>query len=465
MTTCEGFDSPPSVMGAVERIIAIGDVHGDLLFLIELLKIARVIEKKIFDGADDDVNNYIWSGGKTYVVQLGDQIDSCRPTNFLCSEPGRVINDKAEDTKIINFMDDLDLQANKNGGRVISLLGNHEILNILGEMSYVSYKNLEESGGVAKRILAFGPNGEYGRKMICTRPTAVIIGSNLFVHAGILPEIINMIPKLKRILKESNVSNGGAQINTKTHEDILKEFITKCVHGQINRHDLYSLIPNDDKYIRFWDTIFQGRARQYSEEHIEKIMKILGKLPKLKTILIQHIDKISHMLSELSGGKPVDNDVEILNLVIRKWLLGDIDKKYAADMQKLNSMFWTRILGSLQKNENISTNQTCKTIVTPILQMFNVRNMIIAHTPQFDMNQTGINATCVPNTVLHSTKQSIVGEDKLHVSQHSLWRVDVGGAKSFDKFDQEYLKTSHNGISRKPQVLEILNDTHFNILK
>lgn len=455
MTTCEGFDSPPSVMSAVERIVAIGDVHGDLLFLVELLKIARVIEKNIIDGMDDDINSYHWIGGKTYVVQLGDQIDSCRPTNFLCSEPGRVINDKAEDTKIIKFMDELDVQAKKYNGRVISLLGNHEILNILGEMSYVSYKNIEEFGSIGKRVAAFGPNGEYGRKLICTHPTAIIIGSNLFVHAGILPEIINVIPKLRKILKESGIhdtSKGYTHDESKNPELILKEFITKCVNGQISRHDLYSLISNNDKYNRFWDTIFQGRARQYSEEHIEKIMKFLDKIPKLKMMLTQNTEKISNMLSGLAGGKSSENDIEILNAVIRAWLLGSVDKKYAADMQLLNSMFWTRILGSLQKNENISTNQTCQTQVSPVLQAFNVRNMIVAHTPQFDMNQTGINATCV-NNVAHE------------VSQYSLWRVDIGGAKSFDKFDPEYLKTSHNGISRKPQVLEILNDTHFNILK
>jgi hypothetical protein len=453
--TCEGFDLPPSVMSAVERIIAIGDVHGDLLFLIELLKIARVLEKKILDGAEDDINNYRWIGGKTYVVQLGDQIDSCRPTNFICSEPGRVVNDKAEDTKIINFMDKLDVQAQKDNGRAISLLGNHEILNILGEMSYVSNKNIEEFGSIGDRAAAFAPNGEYGRKLICTRPTAIIIGSNLFVHAGILPEIINMIPKLKKILKESgshDISREYTYDKSKNQEAILKEFITKCVHGQISRHDLYSIISSNDEYKRFWDTIFQGRARQYSEDHIEKIMKFLNKIPKLKTILLQNTEKMSNILSGLTGGKSSDNDIEILNAVIRNWLLGNVDKKYASDMQLLNSMFWTRILGSLQKNENISTNQTCQTMVSPVLRAFNVRNMIVAHTPQFDMNQTGINATCVNNVARE-------------VSQYSLWRVDIGGSKSFDKFDPEYLKTSHNGIPRKPQVLEILNDTQFNILK
>ena len=50
------------------RIIAIGDIHGDYYILIELLKLAKVI----------DCNNN-WIGGSTYVVQLGDTLDGKRP--------------------------------------------------------------------------------------------------------------------------------------------------------------------------------------------------------------------------------------------------------------------------------------------------------------------------------------------------------------------------------------------------
>ena len=61
---CEGYEYIPSVLPAVERIIVIGDLHGDWNMTIESLKVAKVID-----------NNLQWIGGKTHVVQVGDQVD------------------------------------------------------------------------------------------------------------------------------------------------------------------------------------------------------------------------------------------------------------------------------------------------------------------------------------------------------------------------------------------------------
>ena len=50
------------------RIIAIGDIHGDYAIFIELLKLAKVINNKLE-----------WIGKDTYVIQLGDTLDGKRP--------------------------------------------------------------------------------------------------------------------------------------------------------------------------------------------------------------------------------------------------------------------------------------------------------------------------------------------------------------------------------------------------
>ena len=94
------------------RIIAIGDIHGDYYIFIELLKLAKVID-----------NNLNWIGKDTYVIQLGDTLDGKRPNVTLDKEyinlPGEI-----EITKLILK---LDSKAKKHGGRVISILGNHEL--------------------------------------------------------------------------------------------------------------------------------------------------------------------------------------------------------------------------------------------------------------------------------------------------------------------------------------------------
>lgn len=94
----------------VERIVAIGDLHGDYDNYIATLKAAGLIDKK---GK--------WSGGKTHLVQTGD------------------IPDRGPDTiKIIEHITRLGKQAGKKGGRVHNLIGNHEAMNVYGDLRYVT---------------------------------------------------------------------------------------------------------------------------------------------------------------------------------------------------------------------------------------------------------------------------------------------------------------------------------------
>ena len=93
----------------VERIVAIGDLHGDYGNYIATLKAAGLIDKK---GK--------WSGGNTHLVQTGD------------------IPDRGPDTgKIIKHITKLGKQAQKKGGRVHNLIGNHEAMNVYGDLRYV----------------------------------------------------------------------------------------------------------------------------------------------------------------------------------------------------------------------------------------------------------------------------------------------------------------------------------------
>jgi hypothetical protein len=94
------------------KIIAIGDIHGDYYIFIELLKMSKVIN-----------NDLKWIGKDTFVVQMGDTLDGKRPDiniqNSFLKTTGEI-----ELTKLILH---LDKEAKKQGGRVISILGNHEL--------------------------------------------------------------------------------------------------------------------------------------------------------------------------------------------------------------------------------------------------------------------------------------------------------------------------------------------------
>jgi len=193
---CDPYKFVPSIMEAKDRIVVLGDIHGDYRLTIGLLKMAKLI-------IENNNNGYTWIGGTACVVQMGDQVDRCRPGYLPCSHPKGTIEDEASDIKIMELFNNLSLQAEQKGGMVISLLGNHELLNVNGNMTYVSYENLKEfntnpndtniNSGMRNRIEAFKPGNKYGKMMGCTRLPAVIIGSNLFAHAGIIDKLIEAI--------------------------------------------------------------------------------------------------------------------------------------------------------------------------------------------------------------------------------------------------------------------------------
>jgi len=184
----------PTVLPKAKRIIAIGDIHGDYKLMIDSLLLAKVIRKKMVGGRIQKrmINNkkkdvWEWCGGKTIVVQVGDQLDRCRPNEYKCSDPRATKNDES-DIKILKFMTNLHKKAKKQGGAVYSLLGNHELMNVEGNLNYVSYEGLQEFGGEEGRKKAFSPGNRYAKYLACNRQSALIIGSTIFIHAGIKKE-------------------------------------------------------------------------------------------------------------------------------------------------------------------------------------------------------------------------------------------------------------------------------------
>jgi hypothetical protein len=201
---------------SVERIVAVGDVHGDLDRFKAILQKAELI-----DGA------HRWSGGKATLVQTGDLID-------------RGLQSRAT----LDFVMNLQKDAAAQGGSVQVSLGNHEAMNIFGSFLYVvpaDYAAFADGGseqrrktafqefsaiavkrgrppnealwmrfhppGFVERREAFGPNGKYG-KWLRGLPAIVQVEDSLFLHGGIDPEL-----KLKNI----------AQVNTTVRAE-LQEF-------------------------------------------------------------------------------------------------------------------------------------------------------------------------------------------------------------------------------------------------
>lgn len=153
------------------RILVIGDVHGDIQRLAQCFIQTGLINRA-----------YQWTAQPpdTWVVQLGDQVDSLSRGESQDWET-------LPDVSVISFMEQMDALARPYGGRVISLLGNHELMNAQGDFTYVSAKSLAGSGQEAGRLQKFRPGGTVARQL-AHRPVVLKIGGMLFCHAGLLPQ-------------------------------------------------------------------------------------------------------------------------------------------------------------------------------------------------------------------------------------------------------------------------------------
>jgi Calcineurin-like phosphoesterase len=242
---CKKHKYYPLVLPSKKQIIAIGDLHGDYDLTIRVLKLAKLI---------DDNNK--WIGKDTYVVQVGDQLDSCRPYEKKCDVPdsdnlSSFSETSAEDVRILELFTELDEQAQKDGGAVISLLGNHEIMNVMGNLNYVSYNDVQKFKDYKDpknqslkfdtpkdaRIHAFKPGNEYAELMACTRVPAIIIGSFIFVHAGFINKFLE-------------------KLNMNGRPDLYKisYILRKWLLGIIDKNNVINIISSA-RYSLFWDRI------------------------------------------------------------------------------------------------------------------------------------------------------------------------------------------------------------------
>ena len=169
---------PPTRWPATKKIVAIGDLHGDILRTRQVLKIA---------GAIDDQDN--WIGGDMVLVQVGDQLD-------------RGDGEKA----ILLLLDSLADKAHAAGGAVLVLNGNHETMNVDLYFAYVTpggFKDFADTPLLPNdfvlqsfpkeqrgRVAAFRLGGPYAH-LLAGRNTIQQVGDSVFVHGGVLPHHVS----------------------------------------------------------------------------------------------------------------------------------------------------------------------------------------------------------------------------------------------------------------------------------
>jgi hypothetical protein len=195
----------PCQVETSERVVAIGDVHGAYDQFVEILRATGLIDQR-----------ERWIGARAIFVQMGDVLDR-----------------GADSRKVLDLLRRLERDAERAGGHVYALLGNHEQMRMIGDWRYVSEGEYEAFRGVSSDDLrdrvfeaardnaertaraerrrfdagefrarfltdvplgflemrqAFSRDGEYGR-WLRTHPAVVKINGIVYVHGGISPAI------------------------------------------------------------------------------------------------------------------------------------------------------------------------------------------------------------------------------------------------------------------------------------
>lgn len=184
-----------------DRVVIIGDIHGDIKRLKTILIDAKIINNNI---------EWIAEPPNTVVVQMGDQIDSLNRDNSI--PEWEVI----EDVEVINFTNLLDKFAQSKGGRFISIIGNHEFMNVIGNYSYVSSKSMANNEN--KRRELFKTGGKLS-PILSNRPIVLKIGEFLFCHAGLTIRHIELLKKYNKNISYIN----RIWRNFVLHNNVLKE--------------------------------------------------------------------------------------------------------------------------------------------------------------------------------------------------------------------------------------------------
>ena len=410
------------------RIIVIGDIHGDLEAAITSLILGKCITaitvpiNKSVSSMNRFFNNIEWCGNDTYVVQLGDQIDRVRPQEWDSND---ITNDTAYEDEgstldIFYLFYHLNNLAMKTGGRVFSIIGNHEIMNIEGDYRYVS---LQEFKSFKKHL-----KGTYHRN------------SRFPYYSHTLKQQQHKIRTSKN--NSRNTRNNRNNIPISDFSDLPQGY----------RERVYAFSPT-------------GLCSNYIGINNYTVLQIGNWLfchgsPDLKTFKTYSTPMINNIVSKyLIGLISDDKDSTHIKQDYKNITSGfkdgddededeDEDEDNDKSIIQQKSILWNRTFGNASIKKNSDSKFTKELDI--ILKAYNDKNKD-AYTDAYSDAYSDATHIAVGHTIQFTNKLGINA-----ICNNRVWRCDIGVSKAFGN--------NSDNIYRKPQVLEILNSNITNIL-
>jgi hypothetical protein len=293
----------------VSRVVAVGDVHASYDNLVSVLTMAGLLDRSAH-----------WAGGKGVFVQVGDILDR-----------------GAEARPVLDLLMRLEKEARPAGGRVIVLLGNHDVMNILGDLSavqlaeYAEWKEPETAGsrtqsgkarrmefvdavterareeakaagqpfneaayrrkilaetpsGYVERAQALSASGEYGQ-WLRGRDVVATVNDVAFVHGGLTPEVAAL---------------GCEEINRKVRSELGTDL------AQTRANPQAALATSENGPLAY-----RGLAREDETAFLPSVLKVLQSM-RVESVVIAHTPTGDGRIRPRFGGRVVMVDVGML---------------------------------------------------------------------------------------------------------------------------------------------------------
>ena len=271
----------------VESLYAFGDIHGDYNAFILTLRKAKLID-----------NDNHWCGGKAHVVQVGDILDrKIRDTEY---------SDEDSEFKIIALILKLQLESYTAGGGFHPVIGNHELMNILGIFDYVSpmglqhFKNKSREKNIEARKKYFEIGGDFCKYLACGWNPVIKIGNYIFCHGGINESISKKysIDEINHIMRDTLYGNSKHLNKNYFNELFLNENSILW-----NRTYSVNLYPNKEYYENI---VIQNILNKYGAKYL-----VIGHTPQDNGIKSRFNGKVFCVdtgMSEAFGKKKNKNE-------------------------------------------------------------------------------------------------------------------------------------------------------------
>ena len=286
-----------------DDIYVIGDMHGDYQVfvhcLVDLCNCCTIT--KVYD---DKENNYLnreylsWNDNcNSIVVFCGDIIHRKRFSDVT-------LDDECSDVYLLETLFRLMKEAKKNGGDIIYILGNHEIMNILDpdEESYTSSLNI-------KRNKIFFEDKKNINQLIQNSYAWIRINDTLIAHGGLCSNYLDNLKEIK--IDDDDV--------VRYVNENFRRYFLNFDNKKINRKDIsFNLFIEFDIINKKKHNLFWCREWGYNNIDCVQFKKILERIKCNKMI-------IAHCPQFLSSSKPKMINFECLNESNNDYNLARID--------------------------------------------------------------------------------------------------------------------------------------------